>query len=108
MCDVCFFFGPQIILADECTEAENRAWHMRHFSCIECGVMLGGQRYIMKNHQPYCLICFDSIFAEYCDSCGEAIGVDQGGYTFLFHAALLCNVLGHGRDRDIINVCMII
>ena len=32
----------------------------------------------MKNSRPYCLVCFDNIFAEYCDTCGESIGVDQG------------------------------
>lgn len=62
----------EIILSDECTEAESRAWHMRHFVCVECGATLGGQRYIMKNTKPYCLGCFDSMFAEYCDSCGVA------------------------------------
>ncbi|XP_051176204.1 protein prickle-like isoform X2 [Leptopilina boulardi] len=68
----------EIILADECTEAEGRAWHMRHFSCLECDRQLGGQRYVMREGRPYCLHCFDASFAEYCDSCGEPIGVDQG------------------------------
>lgn len=68
----------QIILADECTEAEGRAWHMKHFSCSECERQLGGQRYIMRDGRPFCLHCFDAMFAEYCDSCGEPIGVDQG------------------------------
>lgn len=68
----------QIILADECTEAEGRAWHMKHFACSECERQLGGQRYIMRDGRPYCLHCFDAMFAEYCDSCGEPIGVDQG------------------------------
>jgi hypothetical protein len=68
----------QIILADECTEAEGRAWHMKHFACFECDRQLGGQRYIMRDGRPYCLHCFDAMFAEYCDSCGEPIGVDQG------------------------------
>ncbi|KAH8299975.1 hypothetical protein KR044_008030 [Drosophila immigrans] len=68
----------QIILADECTEAEGRAWHMNHFACHECDKQLGGQRYIMREGKPYCLLCFDAMFAEYCDYCGEAIGVDQG------------------------------
>nr|CAD7444797.1 unnamed protein product [Timema bartmani] len=66
-----------IILADECTEAEGRAWHMKHFACFECDRQLGGQRYIMRDGHPYCLHCFDAMFAEYCDSCGEPIGVDQ-------------------------------
>lgn len=73
-----FFHCPQIILADECTEAEGRAWHMKHFACAECARQLGGQRYIMREARPYCLPCFDSCFAEYCDACGEPIGVDQG------------------------------
>lgn len=69
---------PQIILADECTEAEGRAWHMKHFACFECDKQLGGERYIMRDGRPFCLRCFDGLFAEFCDSCGDAIGVDQG------------------------------
>ncbi|XP_046647588.1 protein prickle-like isoform X2 [Daphnia pulicaria] len=71
----------ELILADECTEAEGRAWHMRHFACFECDRVLGGQRYIMRDSRPYCLHCFDAIFSEYCDACGEPIGVDQGQMT---------------------------
>ena len=65
-------------MADECTEAEGRAWHMKHFACFDCDKQLGGQRYIMREGKPYCLGCFDNMFAEYCDYCGETIGVDQG------------------------------
>lgn len=32
----------------------------------------------MRDGKPYCLHCFDAMFAEYCDFCGEPIGVDQG------------------------------
>lgn len=65
---------PQIIFADECTEAEGRHWHMKHFSCFECETILGGQRYIMKDGKPYCCGCFESLYAEYCEACGEHIG----------------------------------
>ncbi|KAG5677369.1 hypothetical protein PVAND_007133 [Polypedilum vanderplanki] len=51
----------EIILADECTEAEGRAWHMKHFACFDCDKQLGGQRYIMREGKPYCLGCFDNI-----------------------------------------------
>nr|XP_040570254.1 LOW QUALITY PROTEIN: protein prickle-like [Lepeophtheirus salmonis] len=76
-CSAC----DEIILSDECTEAEGRAWHMKHFACFECDRQLGGQRYIMREGRPYCLQCFDCMFAEYCDACGETIGVDQGQMT---------------------------
>lgn len=32
----------------------------------------------MSEGKPFCLNCFDSMFSEYCDFCGESIGVDQG------------------------------
>lgn len=88
-CSAC----DEIILADECTEAEGRAWHMKHFSCSECERQLGGQRYIMRDGRPFCLHCFDAMFAEYCDSCGEPIGVDQGQMSHdgqHWHATELC------------------
>ncbi|XP_077983334.1 prickle planar cell polarity protein 3-like isoform X3 [Glandiceps talaboti] len=71
----------EIIFADECTEAESRSWHMKHFSCFECDEQLGGKRYIMREGRPYCCRCFESMFAQYCDGCGEPIGVDQGQMT---------------------------
>ncbi|XP_061187942.1 prickle planar cell polarity protein 3-B-like [Saccostrea echinata] len=71
----------EIIFADECTEAEGRSWHMKHFCCFECDRQLGGQRYIMKEGRPYCCVCFERMYAEYCDTCGEHIGVDQGQMT---------------------------
>ena len=79
----------QIIFSDECTEAEGRAWHMKHFACFECDRNLGGQRYIMREGRPYCLTCFDCMFAEYCDACGETIGVDQGICTSLIDSICL-------------------
>lgn len=54
---------------------------MKHFCCFECDRQLGGQRYIMKEGRPYCCVCFERMFAEYCDTCGEHIGVDQGQMT---------------------------
>ncbi|KAM4618659.1 prickle-like protein 1a isoform 2-T4 [Polymixia lowei] len=71
-----------IIFADECTEAEGRHWHMKHFSCFECETILGGQRYIMKDGRPYCCGCFESLYAEYCEACGEHIGVDHAQMTY--------------------------
>ncbi|WAR25952.1 PRIC2-like protein, partial [Mya arenaria] len=71
----------EIIFADECTEAEGRSWHMKHFSCFECDTQLGGQRYIMREGRPFCCLCFERMFAQFCDTCGEHIGVDQGQMT---------------------------
>lgn len=88
----------QLILDEECTEAEGKAWHIGHFCCTECKRSLGGQQYIMactekkgSDHStttatsttaskqlPYCLTCFDILFGELCEECGELIGCEVG------------------------------
>lgn len=73
-----FYFSFQIIFADECTEAEGQSWHMKHFSCFDCDCLLGGERYIMRDGRPYCCKCFEHQYSEFCDTCGENIGVEQG------------------------------
>jgi len=73
-CSAC----DEIIFSDECTEAEGRFWHIGHFSCFECEGALGGQRYVMRDNHPICCKCFEKMFAEFCDACGEPIGIDVG------------------------------
>uniref|UniRef100_A0A6I8RLC3 Prickle planar cell polarity protein 2 n=1 Tax=Xenopus tropicalis TaxID=8364 RepID=A0A6I8RLC3_XENTR len=88
----------EIIFADECTEAEGRHWHMKHFCCFECETVLGGQRYIMKEGRPYCCNCFESLYAEYCDTCAQHIGIDQGQMTYdgqHWHATENCFCCAH-------------
>ncbi|XP_028810423.1 prickle-like protein 1b isoform X2 [Denticeps clupeoides] len=93
-CSAC----DEIIFADECTEAEGRHWHMDHFSCFECETVLGGQRYIMKDGRPFCCGCFESLYAEYCEACGENIGVDHAQMTYEgvhWHAIDKCFCCAH-------------
>ncbi|XP_058877519.1 prickle planar cell polarity protein 3 isoform X2 [Acipenser ruthenus] len=88
-CQAC----DEVILADECTEAEGRHWHMKHFCCLECEAALGGQRYIMRESRPYCCPCYQSLYAEYCDTCGENIGIDRGQMAYEgqhWHATVEC------------------
>lgn len=88
-CSAC----DEIIFADECTEAEGRHWHMNHFCCLECEAVLGGQRYIMKDSRPFCCGCFESLYAEYCEACGQHIGVDHAQMTYdgqHWHATEAC------------------
>jgi hypothetical protein len=50
---------------------------MDHFGCSNCQKRLGGERYVMRQTQPFCLNCFETMYAEYCDTCGERIETDQ-------------------------------
>ncbi|KAM5220984.1 prickle planar cell polarity protein 3 [Ctenodactylus gundi] len=77
-CQAC----DEIIFSPECTEAEGRHWHMGHFCCFECEASLGGQRYVMRQSRPHCCSCYEARHAEYCDGCGEHIGLDQGQMAY--------------------------
>lgn len=55
---------------------------MGHFCCFECEASLGGQRYVMHQSRPHCCTCYEARHAEYCDGCGEHIGLDQGQMAY--------------------------
>ncbi|XP_072482271.1 prickle planar cell polarity protein 3 isoform X4 [Notamacropus eugenii] len=83
----------QIIFAAECTEAEGRHWHIRHFCCFDCEGPLGGQRYVMRGSRPHCGTCYEARHTQYCDSCGERIGMEQSHMTYggqHWHASESC------------------
>lgn len=67
----------QLIFAAKCIEAEGRRWHVEHFCCLECDLPLGGRRYVMKSGRPCCCSCFESLYAELCQACGELIGTSR-------------------------------
>ncbi|ESO95663.1 hypothetical protein LOTGIDRAFT_116524, partial [Lottia gigantea] len=71
----------EIIFAREYTQAENRSWHVQHFCCWCCDAPLAGQRYIAKNNNPYCIVCFDRLFSKICSTCQRPITADSPGMT---------------------------
>ncbi|CAH2316140.1 prickle 2 isoform X1 [Pelobates cultripes] len=90
----------EVIFSTECTQAEGYHWHTKHFCCFECECTLGGQRYVMKDRRPYCCPCYERIFSQYCDSCGESIGIDEGQLSYggqHWHASEGCFCCGRCR-----------
>lgn len=67
----------QLIFAGEYTKAMNKDWHSDHFCCWQCDSALTGQRYILRDEHPYCIKCYEDIFANSCDECAKPIGIDS-------------------------------
>ncbi|XP_061404226.1 prickle planar cell polarity protein 3-like, partial [Lethenteron reissneri] len=78
----------EIIFADECTEAEGRHWHTRHFSCAQCHVALGGRSYVMEHGRPFCCPCLRArhAAAAACRSRHRHIGLQQEEERRVTHA----------------------
>ncbi|VDN03761.1 unnamed protein product [Thelazia callipaeda] len=71
----------ELIFSTECTEAEGRTWHMAHFLCSDCGVQLGGQRYIGRSDRITCIPCYLQNCSLVCNTCDKEIIVDKPHIT---------------------------
>ena len=55
----------------------NQNFHTDHFSCWNCETSLTGSRYILKDEHPYCIKCYEELFAHSCEECKKKIGTDS-------------------------------
>jgi hypothetical protein len=72
----------ELIFTEEYTKAMEQDHHIEHFACKQCDNSLTGHRYILKNDQPYCLPCYEEVFAHTCDNCHLKIGSDSKDLSF--------------------------
>lgn len=65
----------------------SKDWHLGHFSCWQCDESLTGQRYVLRDEHPYCVKCYETVFANNCDDCNRVIGIDSKVSASLFFFA---------------------
>jgi len=66
----------ELIFTKEYTQADGRDWHIKHFCCINCDTALAGKKYVSKEEKPYCMDCYDQLFAKCCQFCKIKIAAD--------------------------------
>ncbi|CAG0885008.1 unnamed protein product [Cyprideis torosa] len=66
----------------EYTKAMNKDWHSSHFCCWKCDESLTGQRYVLRDENPYCIKCYETVFANTCDECSKIIGIDSKDLSY--------------------------
>lgn len=71
------FLVLQLIFSGEYTKAMNKDWHSGHFCCWQCDEGLTGQRYVIRDEHPYCIKCYENVFANNCEECHKTIGIDS-------------------------------
>ncbi|KAM7307942.1 putative LIM domain-containing protein, partial [Ixodes scapularis] len=69
--------NDELIFSGEYTKAMNKDWHSGHFCCWQCDESLTGQRYVLRDEHPYCVRCYEQVFANSCEECSKAIGIDS-------------------------------
>ncbi|XP_076281327.1 four and a half LIM domains protein limpet isoform X4 [Lasioglossum baleicum] len=85
----------ELIFSGEYTKAMNKDWHSGHFCCWQCDESLTGQRYVLRDEHPYCIKCYESVFANSCEECNKIIGIDSKDLSYKdkhwHEACFLCN-----------------
>ncbi|XP_037978328.2 prickle planar cell polarity protein 3-A isoform X2 [Plutella xylostella] len=72
----------ELIFSGEYTKAMNKDWHSGHFCCWQCDESLTGQRYVLRDDHPYCIKCYESVFANGCEECSKTIGIDSKDLSY--------------------------
>ncbi|XP_059615784.1 uncharacterized protein LOC132261177 isoform X1 [Phlebotomus argentipes] len=85
----------KLIFSGEYTKAMSKDWHTTHFCCWQCDESLTGQRYVLRDDHPYCIKCYENVFANTCESCNKIIGIDSKDLSYKdkhwHEACFLCN-----------------
>ncbi|KAL1110381.1 hypothetical protein AAG570_007912, partial [Ranatra chinensis] len=70
----------ELIFINKYTQAEGHSFHLKHFCCSVCDILLPDKSYTPINDLPVCLDCYDKVYAEVCDTCKMAISADQTSF----------------------------
>lgn len=65
------------------------------YDCTECKETLFGQKYILKDENPFCIKCYEALFSNTCEVCQKLIGS-----TSKVPAAQASSQLSLGRRAD--------
>ncbi|XP_046578865.1 prickle planar cell polarity protein 3-A-like isoform X2 [Haliotis rubra] len=71
----------ELIFSGEYTKAMDQNYHTDHLACWNCDKQLVACRYILKEEHPYCIPCYQQLFAHNCVECSKPIGPDYKGET---------------------------
>lgn len=72
----------ELIFSGEYTKAMSKDWHTGHFCCWQCDESLTGQRYVLRDDHPYCVRCYEQVFANTCEECQKSIGIDSKDLSY--------------------------
>ncbi|KAL3882379.1 hypothetical protein ACJMK2_028730 [Sinanodonta woodiana] len=57
-------------------------YHKDHLACHHCDKKLIACRYILKEEHPYCIPCYQELFAHNCEECKKPIGPDYKDLSY--------------------------
>lgn len=75
------------------------------FACFNCNLNLTGYRYILRDEKPFCIKCYESLFANSCEDCRTPIGTDSKvGWRCSRNKAAASSLLHHNALPLLVSV----
>ncbi|XP_064595087.1 four and a half LIM domains protein 2-like isoform X2 [Liolophura sinensis] len=72
----------ELVFSGEYTKAMEQNFHKEHLCCWKCDKRLVACRYIVKEEHPYCIPCYQELFAHNCEECKKPIGPDYKDLSY--------------------------
>lgn len=72
----------RLLFSTDFTQSLQQDWRSGQFSCRRCGSSLVGQRYILRDDQPYCKKCYEQLFGNTCVACKKLITTDYKDLSY--------------------------
>lgn len=66
--------------------ALDKTWHLEHFCCNKCKQPIQDSTFNTKEDMPYCTRCYQKLFLNTCNTCGDVImGKHVEAMGFFWH-----------------------
>ena len=63
-------------------EQDQHSNNIEEFCCWHCHQSLAGSRYILKDENPFCLRCYEDLYAHVCEECKTKIGTGSKDLSY--------------------------
>merc|ERR1712198_252328 len=74
--------GPRGDSTREFKKQPSKDFEVEIMFCHHCDDSLAGHRYVLREDHPYCIKCYENVFANNCDECGKIIGIDSKDLSY--------------------------
>ncbi|GBL76302.1 Four and a half LIM domains protein 3 [Araneus ventricosus] len=77
-CSAC----DELIFAGRYTQTGEAFYHIDHLRCFQCDDRLDSKKVYDQDGELYCLACYEEMFGDDCQKCGQRISLDSRHLTY--------------------------
>ena len=72
-----FKYLPLFTIVERISESTTRKKMSERYDCHYCKESLFGKKYVLREENPYCVKCYESLYSNTCEECKKPIGCNS-------------------------------